>query len=216
MRFSTLSYGALCLLGFTYIMSNVSGYNMIGCYIDNLNNPSLKDASSIDVDQSSQKCGDFCSKRKTVYAGIRDGSTCMCGNDLPSESLLVKDDLLCNIPCPGAPQEKCGGKIYMSVWIVGSKSSYDSVQPVTGTGQSTNMAGLIGGIVGGVIGLLLILGGGFWWYRKKQRNQKVNNLGPEKYGPGFTTSWRSRSRSDLSLRDDFDYTHTLRVTNPDP
>ncbi|ORX80461.1 WSC-domain-containing protein [Basidiobolus meristosporus CBS 931.73] len=214
MRLCNAFPGVICLLGFTTILPEVIGYNLVGCYLDNENQPSLTGLNSVDVNQSSQKCGDICTK-KFVYAGVRDGSTCMCGNAKPPDSLLVQDNSLCNIPCPGNPQEKCGGKLYMSVWIVGSQTSNDTISD-TSPSQSTNKGGLIGGIVGGVLGLLLITGGGIWWYRRKKRNQQVDNLNEEKYNQGSGENWVPRRRSDVTLRDDFDYTHALKVTNPDP
>lgn len=51
------------------------------------------------------------------YAGLRDGSYCVCGHEYKSS--VVTDDTDCQTACTGKPHEKCGGEGFLEIYHTG-------------------------------------------------------------------------------------------------
>lgn len=74
-----------------------------------------------------------------------EGSTCLCGNELPPESAKV-DESKCNAPCDGYDIENCGGKGFYQVYLTGlgtpgtSDDESSSASPTSSDSQSTTSA----------------------------------------------------------------------------
>ncbi|RJE27258.1 WSC domain protein [Aspergillus sclerotialis] len=86
--------------------------------------------------QSSGWCQDHCKERGNKVFGLNNGSTCLCGDELPSESDKVSKDQ-CNVSCDGFPQDMCGGKDTYSIYLVDA-SDKPSVASGSTTGSSTS------------------------------------------------------------------------------
>ena len=56
--------------------------------------------------QSSGWCQDHCKEKGNKVFGLHNGSTCLCGDELPSDSDKVSKDK-CNVSCDGFPQDMC-------------------------------------------------------------------------------------------------------------
>ncbi|ROT37972.1 hypothetical protein SODALDRAFT_324431 [Sodiomyces alkalinus F11] len=56
---------------------------------------------------SSGSCSDLCIEEEALISAMGEG-LCWCGNTMPPKDDLV-DDENCNHPCPGFPEEACGG-----------------------------------------------------------------------------------------------------------
>ena len=76
-----------------------------------------------------------------------DGSTCLCGNELPPDSAKV-DESKCDTPCNGYDIEKCGGNGYYQIYLTGlgtpgtsqDDSDSSSASPTSTDSQSTTSA----------------------------------------------------------------------------
>lgn len=56
--------------------------------------------------QSSGWCQQHCEDNSKKVFGLLNGSTCLCGDELPPESDKVSKDK-CNVPCDGFPSDMC-------------------------------------------------------------------------------------------------------------
>jgi len=74
------------------------------------------DASSMGINtyQSLSLCKGQCLDDNKAVWGVTKGSTCYCGNTVPSEGKVDMKE--CDVSCQGYPQEKCGGNL---AWLFG-------------------------------------------------------------------------------------------------
>lgn len=83
----------------------VNGQVFAGCYTDDPTDPTLDfrytDTVSMTVLSCSETCGD-------KFSGVLNGHDCYCGYE-PSAAAVKVNNLECNVPCPGARTESCGG-----------------------------------------------------------------------------------------------------------
>lgn len=82
----------------------------------------------------------YCEKQCSGYAvaATLDGSTCYCGNDLPSSISSVSSSN-CDVTCQGFPTEICGGDGYLSVYTNGDEDTGSSSSSTTG-GTTTTLS----------------------------------------------------------------------------
>ncbi|EPS35884.1 hypothetical protein H072_10675 [Dactylellina haptotyla CBS 200.50] len=64
--------------------------------------------------QTQGLCHDQCRDSNKAVWGVTRGSTCYCGDFVPSDGKVDKSE--CNISCQGYPQQLCGG---LSTWLFG-------------------------------------------------------------------------------------------------
>jgi cell wall integrity and stress response component len=86
--------------------------------------------------QSSGYCQQQCAGQKNLVMATINGSTCLCGNDLPPASAKV-DESKCSEPCDGYPQENCGGKGFFQVYLTGLGDP-DGVSSPSSSGDSSS------------------------------------------------------------------------------
>ena len=96
------------------VTSPLSTIQTLDCYSSAGNLKSL----GVYTFQSSGYCQQQCAGQNALVMGTSDGSTCYCGNDLPSASDIV-DRSECNEPCDGYPQENCGGNDHIQIYLTG-------------------------------------------------------------------------------------------------
>ncbi|KIX00776.1 uncharacterized protein Z518_09841 [Rhinocladiella mackenziei CBS 650.93] len=68
--------------------------------------------------QTSGYCQSQCVAMNKAVMAITGGSTCYCGDELPSLDQEVSDDK-CDSPCNGYDQENCGGLGFWQVYLTG-------------------------------------------------------------------------------------------------
>ncbi|KAI0425016.1 hypothetical protein F5Y09DRAFT_322823 [Xylaria sp. FL1042] len=72
-----------------------------------------------------------------MYAGLRNGSECRCGNQLPSDAhRLSADD--CIAPCSGDPRLSCGGRDNVAVYSLISANSKSASPTLTNSETKTS------------------------------------------------------------------------------
>lgn len=95
----------------------------VGCYHDTAADTELKYMPS-QVKVTVHSCVDLCDRERYLYAGLRDGTFCMCGNVFGSHGEVLNNG--CDEKCGGP--EKCGAKlqnaIYKTHYNVVHKQSY--------------------------------------------------------------------------------------------
>ena len=92
---------------------NISGNNLA---VDSI----LSGANTKLVDNSPEKCSQFCEKSNFAYAGVQYNK-CFCGNQMPSAS---QRSFGCYSVCPGDNLEQCGGFTVMNVYKVKGMMNY--------------------------------------------------------------------------------------------
>ena len=55
--------------------------------------------------------------------GVQYGVECFCGNSSPKADLAL-DQKKCSTPCPGDPNQSCGGYLAMDVYHTGTYASH--------------------------------------------------------------------------------------------
>lgn len=84
-------------------------------------------SAGINTYQTQGLCHDQCAKmNKAVYA-VTKGSTCYCGDAMPSTGKIDKSE--CNIPCQGYPPEFCGGSSAFLFGLTGVGSTSGGNSP---------------------------------------------------------------------------------------
>lgn len=72
--------------------------------------------------QSQGACKDTCIGEGKAVMALTEGSTCWCGDEVPSSAEKV-DDSNCQTPCQGFPEERCGGNGAFGVFLTGIKEN---------------------------------------------------------------------------------------------
>jgi WSC domain len=90
----------------TYTVTNVTGWDYLGCYTDQLDTRALSNAIYFDSAMTVQKCLDFCVDNNQPIAGVEYGTQCYCGSALPSWSASNPTNMDpvqygCDMPCGG-------------------------------------------------------------------------------------------------------------------
>ncbi|KAI1328206.1 hypothetical protein F5Y16DRAFT_162390 [Xylariaceae sp. FL0255] len=129
-----------------------SNYTLLGCYSQPTGNggevfgPDGYDACSdmvpsenLTVDSCLEGCGSLAPPNNAsevyTYAGLRNGSECMCGIQISNGANNVTTDD-CQTPCPGDPMIFCGGSNNIIVYSLISKAG----QPTGGRSSSISNA----------------------------------------------------------------------------
>jgi len=92
-------------------------YGFFGCFVDNPNRNQSPVISIFKTNMSSvashEKCMNTCLAQDLTYTvfGMGEGGMCYCSDDYDSLPLLWANASICNTPCMGNSQEKCGGHI---------------------------------------------------------------------------------------------------------
>jgi cell wall integrity and stress response component len=92
--------------------------------------------------QASGYCQQQCAGQGLLVMATTDGSTCLCGNELPPASDKV-DESKCSEPCDGYDQENCGGKGYFQLYLTGLGTpgeETNSASSTSGNPQSATSA----------------------------------------------------------------------------
>ena len=67
---------------------------------------------------SPHECVETCLQNGFLLAGVKSGSWCHCGNEIPMKSKVEENN--CDLICPGNFTQKCGGQSFMNVYEVKS------------------------------------------------------------------------------------------------
>lgn len=86
----------------------------LGCY----SHPDPLESQGDYTFQTSGYCQTVCVNMSMPVMAITGGSTCYCGDELPSLDSEVSEDK-CNSPCNGFDQQTCGGLFYWQVYLTG-------------------------------------------------------------------------------------------------
>ncbi|KAK6359617.1 hypothetical protein TWF696_000765 [Orbilia brochopaga] len=93
-------------------------------------------SAGINTYQTQGLCHDQCAKMgKAVYA-VTKGSTCYCGDSMPSTGKVAKSE--CNIPCQGYPQELCGGLNTFLFGLTGVSAPDSSASQPSSTSEASS------------------------------------------------------------------------------
>eukprot|EP01060_Flectonema_neradi_P026543 TRINITY_DN3558_c0_g1_i2.p1 TRINITY_DN3558_c0_g1~~TRINITY_DN3558_c0_g1_i2.p1 ORF type:complete len:566 (+),score=98.19 TRINITY_DN3558_c0_g1_i2:50-1699(+) len=105
--------------------TNDNKFDYIGCYVDT---PDRSMDILTQLPQNSKDvCGKHCSDLGYGHFGMEGKEWCLCGNGFGKYGKSTS----CNMPCPGAQQETCGGEWAVSVYAVSNPS--DSPPPPKAT-----------------------------------------------------------------------------------
>ena len=91
------------------------GSALAGCYTDDPTHHTLTFRYTDTNGMTEQSCVGTCGAK---YAGVVNGHDCYCGYDLYAAAKKVANSE-CNVPCPGAHTESCGGVNRMVVYESG-------------------------------------------------------------------------------------------------
>ena len=95
---------------FTFIHSSDDNY--LGCWRDANITSVLSGNSRLDPSNTIERCITFCQESvgDFVYAGVKDGDTCLCGDKDSDYTLYGRvSDAECQSYCAGLNNESCGG-----------------------------------------------------------------------------------------------------------
>lgn len=96
---------------------NVTGWNYVGCGIDNGVNRTFTADQWWDDSVTVEGCMDYCKSRGHPYAGLEYANQCFCGDSLPASRAPTKGVLgNCFTPCAGDSSEVCGGASRLSIY----------------------------------------------------------------------------------------------------
>ncbi|KAF1832500.1 hypothetical protein BDW02DRAFT_423912 [Decorospora gaudefroyi] len=90
-----------CYYGALYLLDTILGGIQVSALLD-ATSPSI----------SGERCVELCLAADTnpiLNFALTLGATCFCNVEAPPEALLALDQSLCNEPCYGNPDERCGG-----------------------------------------------------------------------------------------------------------
>lgn len=88
---------------------------LLGCYVEDVKGQDFTyHSQNTSSGRSVTACVDECKGNYTQFAGLLNGTQCLCGNIL---SIDRAED--CNIPCLDEAADMCGGKGAMSVYEIG-------------------------------------------------------------------------------------------------
>ncbi|KAF3919275.1 hypothetical protein ABW20_dc0106259 [Dactylellina cionopaga] len=85
--------------------------------------------------QTQGLCHDQCLKDNKAVWGVTKGSTCFCGNAVPSNGKVSKSE--CSIKCQGFPDELCGGQTSWLFGYTGIVPPEDNSKPESSSTSST-------------------------------------------------------------------------------
>ncbi|KAI0522135.1 hypothetical protein F5B22DRAFT_460751 [Xylaria bambusicola] len=196
-----------------------SQYTLVGCYSppskdgEHIFGPEDYDAISEDkplrgnltIDSCLQGCGSAMPPKKEaqtyIYAGLRNGSECRCGNDLSTDLHKLQDNN-CMAPCSGDPRLSCGGRVNIAVYSLKSANSQTKHPATTTTANPSTSASstaetksttsqetfpssvlpgkpastpTVAAITGSLSGAVLVTAGVFLCYRAHIRKKRIQD-----------------------------------------
>lgn len=138
---SVLTFFALAVNAQTTTASGAKAVETLDCYSSAGSLQSLGEYTF----QASGYCQTQCVGQNQFVMATTDGSTCLCGNELPPDSAKV-DESKCSTPCNGYDIENCGGKGYYQIYLTGlgtpgtSEDDSSSASPTSSNPQTTTSA----------------------------------------------------------------------------
>ena len=82
-----------------------------------------------------EHCIESCQTANYRFAGVRNGSTCWCGDEAPSQDDLRPGE--CNMPCPGNVNETCGAAYATNVFDIHCEDCLPTSTTTTTTTTTT-------------------------------------------------------------------------------
>lgn len=110
-----------------------TGWESKGCFTDDGNPRTLSGPSMAANDLTTASCVSFCSSNGYSFAGTEYAGECWCGRSIATSASQSSSDQ-CDLPCRGAPDEKCGGNSRISI--------YHNISDVTSTEPPATNTGL--------------------------------------------------------------------------
>ncbi|PSN73770.1 WSC-domain-containing protein, partial [Corynespora cassiicola Philippines] len=96
-----------------------NGWSYIGCYLDNVSQRVLSEASCFDDKaMTGEACVDFCGEQGYTIAGVGYGRECYCGFEFLLKTTAKAAD--CNMACSGDSAQACGGPNRLSAFTNGA------------------------------------------------------------------------------------------------
>ena len=138
---SALTFFALAVNAQTATDSGAKAVQTLDCYSSAGSLQSLGEYTF----QASGYCQTQCVDQNQFVMATTDGSTCLCGNELPPDSAKVEDSK-CSEPCNGYDLEYCGGKGYYQIYLTGlgtpetAEDDSSSASPTSSKPQTTTSA----------------------------------------------------------------------------
>jgi glucan endo-1,3-alpha-glucosidase len=124
----------------TPLYGGVGSYQ--GCY-NSTSSPILSGSTTIDAANMNQEdCIELCSYSGYTYAGLTNGTTCLCGNSLLGTTALQCESL-CTSGCAGNIAQSCGGPNGMnSIYAVQcGTTTYSPAPPLAAVGYLYSYVG---------------------------------------------------------------------------
>ena len=98
-----------------------------GCYPNKVNSRVLPNSVTVSKPLTNKVCMKTCQKQGYAFSGIVYAKYCYCGNEKPSEALLVPKEE-CQMECPGDASEFCGGDWRASVYPTDNYSPWTMIE----------------------------------------------------------------------------------------
>ena len=111
-------------------------FTALGCFKDDAGARDLDGASSWSSSLTVESCAASCAG--WAYFAVQDQNWCYCGNQ--SGRYGAATDAECDLACPGAPGENCGGYLRSRVYAFAGAAAPDAGTPRDGGGGTTVFA----------------------------------------------------------------------------
>ena len=112
----------LIITSLTAIIAITHGFDIVqfshkGCFKDQREKPDLPFKAPRNTTKDVKTCVDFCTAKYFIYAGLKNGEFCYCGNSYGRYGPSDK----CRTRCSGSFQEVCGGPDSSNVYYTNVK-----------------------------------------------------------------------------------------------
>ena len=104
------------------------------CYRDSPSERIFDDQHKLDYN-TPDECDQLCSDLGFALYGVEYANECFCGNNMPSEDLII-DMSECNMDCAGDASQKCGGHYAINIGQA-DKPTTSTPEPSTEPPDST-------------------------------------------------------------------------------
>ncbi|KAG8909803.1 hypothetical protein FRC00_009410, partial [Tulasnella sp. 408] len=127
----------LALSDVTFLRKDISGWTPVGCASENNGESLLTGPKYTPGAMTVEKCLNYCGTNGYTYAGLKNKSTCSCGNSINTSKF--SSSYACNLACDGDPASFCGAVNRIAVYSGSGPVSLPTTTPgpTTTTQQST-------------------------------------------------------------------------------
>lgn len=106
-----------------------AGWTSQGCWVDGANGRILTHQQADSQANSLQVCAAACAGLGYSIAGAEYGVQCFCDNFIYGGGALAASQTDCNVACPGAPSENCGGGNRLTIYSNSTPTVFQAPGP---------------------------------------------------------------------------------------